>query len=612
MSTDSEYSRLLEEDRIHKLLASDGGLEILLERLKQSLVTGEEFSKFIKKKAIIEDDHYNQMKKFAGNMTAGLKQSNKIKNDSFSSNFSKIVEIDEKLYNVGSSYVKALNSSYDELNALMATVMRSRKNIKDETKKKEKECLDSVMAAEKAKQKYYHFCEDLEKLKSSDPNKKSFSLKNKSAEQQEDDLQRKVDLADQDYRLKVNTCKKLKDELLMIFRPQNGKRLKQLVLEMDIAMNVQLQKYATWSETLIINSGIVISPLKQEGSQKTSMKALASSVDNERDLYSYLIKHEKQPVNKALQPVEYKVHPSLAKTPRINKPFLQNSSNQASSTERDASKSRDASVGSINTNPKPPFQSANSSKSQSETPSEGKSDTKIQGNSLDPGSYAASPTLEGPKSLYSQLKQTSQPTFGVSIEHLIQYAGVDNVPLIVRRCIEIVENYGLEIEGIYRTSGNATTVQNLKDSIDQNYTNYLLIGDDIDPNHVKDSEVYCVASLLKNYFSSLPEPLLTKQYCEAFIDTVKSLDEVFIAKKLHHLVYNLPDGAYFTLRVLIFHLNKVASYESVNRMSPKSLSIIWGPALFNEDTISPQDLGYKSKVVEELMRIANEIFDTDD
>lgn len=632
MSTNAESSTLLEQDRIQNFLNSDGSLDVLLNRLKQSITTGEEFSKFVKKKALIEDEHYNQLKKFASHTRTTMKGSAKLKNDSFSNKLDSIIEFDEKLFNVGSSYVKALNVMYDELTSLIGTVSRSRKTIKEESKRKEKECLDAIMSAEKAKQKYFHLCDDLEKLKSSDPNKKSFSLKNKSAEQQEDDLQRKVDASDQDYKLRVTTCKKLKDEILMMHRPASSKKLKNLILEMDIAMNVQLQKYATWNENLIMNSGVLISPLRQEGSSKTSMKALASSIDNEKDLYNYLIKYEKQPSNKSLVPVEYRVHPSIAKTQKPSKPFLNNSnstnntnvapgfnnsgSNRGESITNNNKAINNANMPNNTTNSSfsaPSNKNAQASKLNSDSHEHHDDEPSNQTySSLDPASSPNTPDLNGPRSLSSQLNQATQPTFGASIENVIQFAGIDNVPLVVKKCIEVIENYGMDIEGIYRKSGNVTTVQNLKDSIDQKFTNYLLIGNNIDANNVLDADIYCIASLLKCYFTSLPEPLLTKEYYQSFIETVKSLDETYLAKKLHHLVFNLPDGAYFTLRALIFHLNKVAADEAPNRMTTKSLAIIWGPALLNDNSMSPQDLSYKSKVIEELMLIANEIFDTDD
>lgn len=599
---ESEGARLLELDAIQAFMNSDGSLEVLLARLKQLLSMGEEIARYVKKKAMIEDDHYNQTKKFASHLRASLKAPKGAKSDTFSTRFDAMVEFDEKLYGVGASYVSALNVMHDELVSLINTVARLRKTIKDECKKKEKECADAIMAAEKARQKYYHLCDDLEKVRTLDPNKKLF-LKNKTAEQQEDDLHRKVDAADHDYKLKVAAGRKTKDEILMVHRPMNSKKLKNLILEMDIAMSVQLQKFATWNENLVMNLGVLICPLQPD---KPSMKGLAAGIDNELDLFHYLLKNATNTTNRSLVPVEYVAHPLFAKNSKPATPFF--NSNAPKNNHMNvaaASHSRAPSLGNMESSKDELYPLGSNLPSLDPV----KSSLLAFGySSLDPANSQTE--LNGPRSL-SLVNPNAQPTFGVSIEDVITFAGIDNVPLVVKRCIDVIENYGLDIEGIYRTSGNKTTVLHLKDSIDLNFANYLLIGNNIDPNNVLDADIYCAASLLKLYFTCLPEPLLTAEYYLLFIETVKSMDETYIAKKLHHLVYNLPDGAYFTLRTLIFHLNKVAANQNLNRMNAKSLSIIWGPALLSDNSMSPQDLSYKSKVVEELMLIANEIFDTE-
>lgn len=641
----TDSAKLLDTDpKIQKILNSDYTIDVLLNRLKESLNTGEEFSKFIKKKAQIEDDHYNQLKKFAGHVRTNMKNNSRnLKNDSLQFQMDKIIQFDESLYGVGNSYVVALNTMYDELTSLIGTIGRTRKLIKDEHKRKEKDCIDAIITAEKAKTKYNHLCEDLDRLKTSDPNKKSFNLKNKSVEQQEDELSRKVDTADQEYKLKVATCKKLKDEILVIHRPNNTKKLKNLILEMDIALNLQLQKYATWNENLIMNSGVLISPLQ---SSKASMKSMASDIDNEKDLYQYLLRNGTTGDNKSLIPVDYHVHHSLVKTKDIGKPFL-NTTNTPANLKSAAATNRwnnnngstasnidgHSKTSSISHGAGSSILGTSTSASGSSTVAPGKSNDTFNGHSssatyasppsvtessapvlylsLDPAvSQTSSPSLhiKGPK----PLSTFQHPTFGASIEDVIQFAGVDNVPLIVRKCIEVIESYGLNLVGIYRISSNQSQVNKLKESIDANFTNYLTIGKDIDPSNVYESEVFCVASLLKLYFSSLPEPLFTSAASKSFIETVKSTDEHFIAKKLHQLVFGLPDGAYFTLRSLMFHLNKVAQHESENRMNAKSLAIIWGPVLFNDSSTSAQDLSYKTKVVEELMAIATDIFELDE
>ncbi|KAL6453440.1 LOW QUALITY PROTEIN: RGD1 RHO GTPase-activating protein RGD1 [Candida maltosa Xu316] len=643
---ESTKSLLDTDSKIQQILNSDSAIDILLNRLKQSLNTGDEFSKFIRKKAQIEDEHYNQLKKFASNIRTNMKNNARnLKNDSLQFQMDKIIQFDETIFGVGNSYVTALNTMYDELTSLIGTISRSRKLLKDEHKRKEKDCMDAISAAEKAKTKYNHLCEDLDRLKTSDPNKKSFSLKNKTIEQQEDDLTRKVDAADQEYKSKVSVCKKLKDELLVIHRPNNSKKLKNLILEMDIALNLQLQKYATWGENLIMNSGVLISPLQDS---KPSMKSMASSVDNEKDLHQYLIKHGSTQNSKSLVPVEYHVHPSLVKTKDIGKPFLNTTNtpanlknaaatnkwntNNSTTTAGGHAKSQSMSFGSGNgttaaTAGTSSLLGASTVGSSTITPSKSNDTNELLSSntsnstgannhqppvvysSLDPAaSQPSTPQINGPKSLAT----FQQPTFGVSIEDVIQFAGVDNVPLVVRKCIEVIETYGLNIVGIYRISSNQTQVNKLKEAIDSNFTNYLMIGKDIDPKNVYENEVFAVASLLKLYFASLPEPLVTAAAATSFIETVKSTDAHFIAKKLHQLVFGLPDGAYFTLRALMFHLNKVAQNEKENRMNAKSLAIIWGPVIFNDTSTSAQDLSYKSKVVEELMGIANDIFELDE
>lgn len=600
-----EASQLLMLDAIKTFMTSDGAVEVLLTRLKQSLNTGDEIAKYVKKKAMIEDEHYGQLKKTAVNLRAHMKASRQLKCDTFLAQFDLMVEVDEKLYKVGSAYVAALNVMYDEIMSLISTVTRLRKHIKDECKKKERDCTDAIAQADKAKQKYHHLCDDLEKFKTGDPNKKLF-LSNKTAEQQEDDLQVKVDMVDQEYRLKAAACSKLKDELLMIHRPMLTKELKNLILEMDIALNVQLQKFATWSETLIMNSGVMIAPL-QPG--KSSMKLFASKIDNERDLCDYIMKNLKHPTNKALVPVEYVAHPLFGKATKPATPFFKPHRDRIQkATNTTPSASSNNLYSNVNSSTANTTGAAVTSENGGIAKSSFKSvDSGSLGygySSLDP---APSPDPKGPTSL----SPANQLTFGVSIEEVIEYAGIDKVPLVVKRCIDVIDSYGLDIEGTYRTSGNKTTVLQLRNSIDANYTNYLLIGGNIDPNNVLDSDIYCTASLLKMYFTSLPEPLLTTELHEQFMETVRSPDELYIAKKLHHLVFKLPDGAYFTLRALIFHLNRVVAHLDKNRMTAKALSIIWGPALMNDHSMSPQDLSYKSKIVDELMLIANDIFETE-
>ena len=58
-----------------------------------------------------------------------------------------------------------------------------------------------------------------------------------------------------------------------------------------------------------------------------------------------------------------------------------------------------------------------------------------------------------------------RPMFGLSLEDLLKRDG-SAVPLVVCQCIQAVDLFGLEVEGIYRMSGSSTHVSKLKSLFD--------------------------------------------------------------------------------------------------------------------------------------------------
>lgn len=63
-------------------------------------------------------------------------------------------------------------------------------------------------------------------------------------------------------------------------------------------------------------------------------------------------------------------------------------------------------------------------------------------------------------SSYSSLPPL-KPVFGLSLDDLLKRDG-SAIPLVVYQCIQAVDLYGLEVEGIYRLSGSSTHVSKLK------------------------------------------------------------------------------------------------------------------------------------------------------
>jgi hypothetical protein len=584
----SSSPSLLEEAKIVKALNSDAAIEVLLTRLKKSINTCDEFCKYVRKRAMLEQDREEHLKKITRSTSEFLKGgSSSLKGDSFVMNLDKIVKIEERIAVNTAAHSKQLFTMHDELSSLASTFTRQRKIIKDNFKRKEREVTDAISAAEKAKSKYDQLCMELERVRTTDPSKKTFTLKgSKTTSEQEEILHRKIEAADAEYRQRVSTSTGLRNVFLNTFRPNTSAQLKDLIIEIDIAMSVQLQKYATQSEDVILQTAMSITPIK--GSNNQSMKTIASSIDNERDLYQYLLNNvNASTTNRQLIPVDYRQHPSMGPLGSVKPKTFNNGLSNTLPRQRVVSDT--------------PFSKPISTPLR---PSESKS--------VDQGSILTGPR---PQSVINNDNvplppgtQSGFKTFGTPIGELIDFEG-EMVPSIVRQCIYVVDKHGLDLEGIYRTSGNIATVNSLKDMIDKDPSNIKLILPN--PNSITDSDIYAVASLLKNFFSSLPEGLLTNVAAPQFLEFIKIPEPDVRLKRIHQVVYDLPDGSYWTLRSLILHLAKVASKQDINLMSQRNLGIIWGPTLFPKGDLNASDMTAQGKLVEELIVHANDIFEAE-
>lgn len=84
------------------------------------------------------------------------------------------------------------------------------------------------------------------------------------------------------------------------------------------------------------------------------------------------------------------------------------------------------------------------------------------------------------------------------------------VPLIVEECIKEVDARGLDYEGIYRKSGGAAQIRAIQLAFD-NGENINLSDED------EYNDICAITSVLKQYFRELPNPLLTYELYDRFI-----------------------------------------------------------------------------------------------
>ncbi|KAI8124277.1 Rho GTPase-activating protein 26 [Lucilia cuprina] len=148
----------------------------------------------------------------------------------------------------------------------------------------------------------------------------------------------------------------------------------------------------------------------------------------------------------------------------------------------------------------------------------------------------------------------------------------------VRKCIETLENRGLEDEGIYRKSGVGTKISKL-----------LALGmDRKKAESVFNEEQYrdlmesnTIASALKTYLRNLNEPLMTYRYHKQ-----ENLNQR--VHEVHKLVYKLPQSNFEMLDMVIRHLTEVSRKFEKNKMSVFNLGVVFGPTLLRpqEETVA--------------------------
>jgi len=109
----------------------------------------------------------------------------------------------------------------------------------------------------------------------------------------------------------------------------------------------------------------------------------------------------------------------------------------------------------------------------------------------------------------------------------------------------------MEYEGIYRKTGGTSQSKTITQLFERgDYAAFDLQ----DSNTFND--ICSVTSVLKTYFRSLPNPLLTYALHDEFIHASTLRDPVHKMSKYADLVLQLPTEHYYTLRMLMLHLHR--------------------------------------------------------
>lgn len=160
--------------------------------------------------------------------------------------------------------------------------------------------------------------------------------------------------------------------------------------------------------------------------------------------------------------------------------------------------------------------------------------------------------------------------FGVPLERLVD--DEHRVPQVVEDLMTAIELKGLYTEGLYRKSGIASKVNEVKQKLDKN------VKFDWDSY-----SIHVLTGVLKSFFREMPEPLMTFELYDDFLWASTTSDPQDRIHAIHSHITKLPRAHFDLLERLSFHLARVAQHEQSNRMSANSLAIVMAPCVLRTD-----------------------------
>ncbi|CAL8312670.1 unnamed protein product [Merluccius merluccius] len=136
----------------------------------------------------------------------------------------------------------------------------------------------------------------------------------------------------------------------------------------------------------------------------------------------------------------------------------------------------------------------------------------------------------------------------------------------------ILEQTGLETEGILRVPGSAARLKFLRRELDKKFS-----AGQFDWSTVRPQEA---SGLMKMFLRDLPSPLLTSLHLPPYSSLLGISSQVHQIQGLHLLTLLLPEANRHLLKVLLCFLSKVVSHQEKNRMSLWNVAMVIAPNLF--------------------------------
>ncbi|XP_044037720.1 rho GTPase-activating protein 44 isoform X6 [Siniperca chuatsi] len=182
-------------------------------------------------------------------------------------------------------------------------------------------------------------------------------------------------------------------------------------------------------------------------------------------------------------------------------------------------------------------------------------------------------SLEILQSVLPQIKAhqeawVEKPSFGKSLEEHLNISGRE-IAFPIEACVTMLLECGMQEEGLFRVAPSASKLKKLKASLDCGVLDVQEYS----------SDPHAIAGALKSYLRELPEPLMTTELYDEWIQASNIQDMDKRLQALMAACEKLPIDNLNNFRYLVKFLAKLSEYQDANKMTPGNMAIVLGPNL---------------------------------
>ncbi|XP_051928006.1 rho GTPase-activating protein 44 isoform X4 [Hippocampus zosterae] len=161
-----------------------------------------------------------------------------------------------------------------------------------------------------------------------------------------------------------------------------------------------------------------------------------------------------------------------------------------------------------------------------------------------------------------------KPCYGKPLEEHLELSGRD-IAFPIEACVTMLLECGMQEEGLFRVAPSASKLKKLKASLDCGVLDVQEYS----------ADPHAIAGALKSYLRELPEPLMTFELYNDWIQASNIPDQDKRLQALRCACDKLPPASNNNFRYLIKFLSKLTEYQDVNKMTPGNIAIVLGPNL---------------------------------